>query len=161
MIATLREKLKAMVTAHESPHDIALAFAVGIFIAFSPLIGLHTAMAAGVVWGFRMNPIAVFAGAFVNNPWTFVPIFGPCLWVGMMLWQPDAGLPPISLEGVTLATFFTQFKPYLMPFVVGSTVVSVVASIASYVVMKGLIATYRKQRQSRLSGSGDSDDSGN
>ncbi len=154
MIATLREKLKAMMTAHESPHDIALAFAVGIFIAFSPLIGLHTVMSVGAIWGFRMNPVAVFAGSLLTNPWTFVPIYGPCLWLGLMLWPVAEGLPPISWEGITLTMFFTQFKPYLMPFVVGCMVASVVASIASYVLMKWLIVTYRKQRRGRMAGSG-------
>ncbi len=152
MIATLREKIKALLTAHDSPHDIALAFAVGMFIGFSPLIGLHTVMAAGVVWAFRMNPIAVFTGTYINNPWTFVPLYGPCLWLGSMIWSPEQSLPPIALDGMTLLTFLTQFKPYLMPFVVGSLVGGTIMALASYVGIKAVVVAYRRQRKSGSDG---------
>ena len=146
MIATFREKVRTLLTMGESPHKLGLAFAVGVFIAFSPLIGAHTAMAAVSVWAFRFNPIAIFMGAFINNPWTFVPIYAACLWLGMRLSPGGGALPPISMEGLTFSGFLVQFKPYLMPFVVGTTVVGVVAAVAGYLAMVALIKAYRGRK---------------
>lgn len=42
-LAILKEKLRQILHLGESPQRTAMAFAVGIFIAFSPAYGLHTA----------------------------------------------------------------------------------------------------------------------
>jgi len=146
MIERIREQLKTMLHMGESPDRLAWAFAVGVFIGFSPLIGLHTIMAAGMVWGFRMNPIAVFTGAYLTNPWTAVPIYAGCTWLGLILWPGGADLAPLSMEGLTLKGLFTQMRPYLMPFVVGTLVVGTVAALVSFGVMRWVVVSYRRQR---------------
>jgi uncharacterized protein len=142
--ATFRERLKALLTLGESPQKLKLAFAVGVFIAFSPLVGIHTVLGVAVTWAFRFNPVAVMLGVFVNNPWTMAPIYLGGLWVGTMLWPPAAGLPPIHLEGLTFVDFLVQFKPYLVPFVLGCTLAGLVASAVGYGLMHLLISAYRK-----------------
>lgn len=143
---TFRSRIKALLTLGDSPARLSLAFAMGVFIAFSPLIGLHTAMAFACIWLFRMNPVALFAGALISNPWTFVPICGFSLWLGMGIWPTPDGLPPLSFRNVDLLAFFGQFKPYLMPFVVGSTVAGLVAAVAGYGAMRYLVQTYRQRK---------------
>ena len=57
------------------PERTALAFSVGVFIAFSPFLGLHTIMATALAFAFRFNKVAIYTGTFVNNPFlTLVPI---------------------------------------------------------------------------------------
>jgi uncharacterized protein (DUF2062 family) len=146
MIDRIREQLKTMLHMGESPDRLALAFAVGVFIGFSPLIGLHTVMAAGVVWGLRMNPVAVFTGAYLNNPWTFVPIYAGCTWLGLILWPGGAELAPLSMDDLTLKGLFTQMRPYLMPFVVGTTVAGAAVAAVGFVVMRWVVVSYRRQR---------------
>jgi len=131
--ATFRERLKALLTLGESPQKLKLAFAVGVFIAFSPLVGIHTVLA-----------VAVMVGVFINNPWTFVPIYGGGLWLGLVLWPPAAALPGIHFEGVTFVDFLVQLKPYLVPFVLGCTLAGLVAAVAGYGLMHLLISAYRK-----------------
>ncbi|MFB3071649.1 MAG: DUF2062 domain-containing protein, partial [Nitrospirales bacterium] len=41
-LASIRSQLTQVLHLQESPHRTALAFALGIFIAFSPTYGLHT-----------------------------------------------------------------------------------------------------------------------
>ncbi|MDH5496837.1 MAG: DUF2062 domain-containing protein, partial [Nitrospira sp.] len=73
---SFRALLRQVLHLQESPQRTALAFALGIFIAFSPAYGLHTAMVALCTWLFGLNFLALLAGAFVNNPWTIILILG-------------------------------------------------------------------------------------
>lgn len=142
--ASFRERLKALLTLGESPRKLKLAFATGVFIAFCPLVGLHTVLAVIVTWMFRFNPVAVMVGAFINNPWTFVPIYGAGLWLGLALWPPTVELPGISFVGISFFDFMTQFRPYLVPFVLGNTLAALVASVLAYGLMHVLIKAYRR-----------------
>lgn len=142
--STLRQRIRALLTLGESPRKLKLAFATGVFIAFCPLVGLHTVLAVAVTWLFRFNPVAVMVGAFINNPWTFVPIYGGGLWLGLLLWPPATDLPRISFVGISFVDFLTQLRPYLVPFVLGNTVMGLVASLLGYWVMHMLILGYRR-----------------
>ncbi|MDH5527588.1 MAG: DUF2062 domain-containing protein [Nitrospirota bacterium] len=145
-LATLRERLRALLTQGGDPHHMALAFGVGVAIAFSPFIGVHTLMAVLAVWIFRLNPMAVFVGAFINNPWTMVPLYAGCLWVGVILWSPEADLPPLSFSGLSMGDFLSQFQPYLIPFVIGTSVLALAGGVAGYYGLRALILSYRARR---------------
>ena len=95
-----RSTFRRLLTLDDPPERTALAFAIGVFIAFSPFLGLHTIMATLVAVLFRFNKIAVFAGTFINNPFlTLVPIIIASYAVGaFLLGQPLR----ISAEGIDL-----------------------------------------------------------
>ena len=140
----LRSLLRQVLHLQESPHRTALAFALGVFLTFSPPYGLHMLMAVFCAWAFRLNFVALLAGLCVNTPWTLVAVLGGTLWLGCIL----LGVPfPTALDwGDTSASaIFSQIKPYLLPFIVGGTVLSVAASLLAYPVAYWLITRYRER----------------
>jgi len=65
-----------MAHAERSPRKLAFSCALGVFIAFSPFVGLHTAMVFMFSWFFALNTALLFAvSMLINNPWTMVPIY--------------------------------------------------------------------------------------
>ena len=40
---------KRLIRIPESPHSISLGFSIGVFIAFSPFIGLHTVLSLSLI----------------------------------------------------------------------------------------------------------------
>ena len=77
-----RTAFRRLLALDDPPERTALAFAIGVFIAFTPLLGLHTILATLIAFLFRFNKIAIYTGTFVNNPFlTLVPItlvsYGP------------------------------------------------------------------------------------
>ena len=70
-IPSFRSLLKEVLHLRESPQRTALAFAIGVFIGFSPAYGLHTVMVLFCTWAFGLNFLALMVGAFLNNPWTW------------------------------------------------------------------------------------------
>ena len=143
-MAAIRAQLKRLLHLDEPPHRTALAFAVGTFIAFSPAYGLHTLMVFFCAWGFRLNVIALLAGAFINNPWTLVPILGGTLWTGfLLLGIPQA--PPFHWNDLSLNSLYEQIMPYLIPFVAGGLFLGVLAALISYPLAYAVIIHYRRR----------------
>lgn len=77
--------------AERTPKKLALACAMGIFIAFWPFIGLHWLLTIIIAWTFRLNIAVIYAAAHVvNNPLTMVPLYladyAVGLWVCNFFW---------------------------------------------------------------------------
>lgn len=143
----IRDRIRGVFQLNDSPNRLALAFAVGMFIAFSPTIGLHTISCFVFAWMFRLNKLAVFTAAFVNNPWTMVPLYGFCLWFGLAITGSEITTPPIAWNELTVTSAYLILKPYLWPFIAGSLVIGVVAALSSYFIIYWAVVRYRKADQ--------------
>jgi len=139
----LRRAMQAILHIQDSPHRIALAFGLGVLIAFSPLLGIHTGMALGVAFLFRLSRVAILAGAWTNNPWTLAPMYmaGTALGCGLF------GVSPENLESIDWGLHGRAFyealweglRPLVLPFVVGNTLLGVVAGIVAYGLVRSLL----------------------
>jgi uncharacterized protein (DUF2062 family) len=123
---------------------LATSFAVGIFIAFSPTIGLHTVSCLFIAWMFRLSKLVVFTAALVNNPWTMVPLYGFCLWFGIKITGSTIITPDIAWQLLTFSSAYHILKPYLWPFVAGTVVAGVAAAIISYFIIYWAVVRYRR-----------------
>jgi len=147
-LSQIRSHLARLLHLEESPRRTALAFAVGVFIAFSPTYGLHTLSVLFCAWAFRLNAAALLAGSLINNPWTLVPVLGATLWTGVQL----TGLPEVpsaNWTDVSMMVFYEQIKPYAAPFFLGGFLLSAIGAAVSYPVAYLAITTHRKQRAQR------------
>ena len=81
-----RATFRRLLAIDDPPERTALAFSIGVLIAFSPFLGLHTIMATLLAFLFRFNKIAIYTGTFVNNPFlTLVPIILASYAIGAFL----------------------------------------------------------------------------
>ena len=141
----IRTLFKQLLHLNESPHRTAVAFAVGVFIAFSPTYGLHTVSAIVVSWAFRLNFIAVIAGSLINNPWTLVPILGATFWTGFrVMAMPD--VPPLDWSDLSLTAIYVHIRVYAFPFFVGGLILSMIGSVMAYPLAYYVISQYRSRK---------------
>lgn len=134
----------------EPPHRTAAAFALGVFLSFSPLLGLQIAAAVGLAVGLRLNRIAVLIGLCTNMPWLMVPYYLLTTAMGAaMLGVPFAGdaggrIRELLAIPVYRAAFWDRavdvLTPFLWAFVLGSTLGAVVLGAVAYVVTVRVIA---------------------
>jgi len=132
----------------DTPRRAALAFAVGVFIAWTPAFGFHTLLALAIAFLFGLNRVAVLAGTFVNNPWTFVPIYTVSAWLGSLM--TGAEVSPPRLEGSTwshLFDFLAQCRPWIVPLTMGTLVLGLTCALVSFPVVLFGIRWYRALRQ--------------
>ena len=143
MSGRVRRALGELLHLEDSPHRIALAFGLGIWIAFSPLLGLHTIIALGIAFAFRLSRAAILIGCYVNNPWTLAPLFLAGTLVGCaLLGVSTEGLATVDWNQHGLAFYrdlLAHLRPYLWPFVVGNTVLGVLFGTLSYFVVRTIL----------------------
>ena len=151
-----RSTFRRLLALDDPPERTALAFSIGVFIAFSPLLGLHTILATLVAFLFRFNKIAVYAGTFINNPFiTLVPIIilsyaiGAFL-LGRPLRIPAEGLAllkdPHLLTGEYYRKLFRESWDIVWPFTIGATVLSFVCSLIAYPVTSSLLRARKRSK---------------
>jgi uncharacterized protein len=133
---------------NDTPERISLAFSLGVLIAFSPFLGLHTVL--GLVFSliFGLNRIALLLGVFVNNPWTLVPIYTAGTYLGGLFvgFPKRTSLPKFEWSAFFSGHFYVQLFgqwQILKPLLLGSCVLSIIAAIFSYMLVLNLIKNYR------------------
>jgi uncharacterized protein (DUF2062 family) len=139
----LRQMARLVLQVDDSPRRVALAFGIGMFISFFPVLGTHTIVGFVVAFVFRLNRVAVLAGAWMSNPWTI----GPMLTGGTLVGCALMGISPKSLGAVdwslTGTAFFDSliagFRPLLWPFVLGNLLTGVVAGFTAFFVVNAIL----------------------
>jgi hypothetical protein len=134
-------------TINASPHKLALSFAIGVFIAFSPFPGGHTVIMFIAKWLFNLNfPILFFATSF-NNPWTMIPVYSFDYVFGYWFLRSFLGFNPswvISLEKI-----FGSGKICIWSFFVGGHVIGIFCALLSYPIMHKLFTLMIERRKAK------------
>jgi hypothetical protein len=137
-LRTVKNHLRNFVTLDDSPERIALAFSIGVFISFSPLLGLHTLIGMFIAMSFGLNRMAMLTGTWINNPWTLLPIYSAATYVGQKLAGfHDASLPIFRLHEMWHIRYWLGIAHdwrFLKPLLLGSTVFSFVAGGLAYAI---------------------------
>lgn len=136
-------RIKAHITQFSargmSPAKIASGIALGNFIGFIPLIGVHTVMAIGLAYILRLNPLFVFLGTQISNPVSFPFLLFISAEIGNLL-----------LKGGFLEIKFSKdinyLAHYILPLIVGSLVLGIIVSALSYFLIKNFL----NRRHNRL-----------
>jgi uncharacterized protein (DUF2062 family) len=129
-VSRLLLRLSRLIHLGESPERTAFAFAVGVFIAFTPTFGFHYITALLIFWLLRLNLPALLMGTTVNNPLTIAPIYSFGLWIGLLLVGGKGPRMPIDWE--LSWSLLAQLRPLLIPFFVGTLLTGSVAAAVSY-----------------------------
>lgn len=156
----VRAAFRRLLAIDDPPERTALAFSIGVFIAFSPFLGLHTIMATAIAFFFRFNKIAIYTGTFINNPiFTLVPIIIASYAVGAFILGrplsiPDEGLEllknPRIFSGEYYQQLFVQSWSIVWPFTVGAMALSVVCSLLAYPLTLRALRAYRTLRKPQI-----------
>lgn len=133
----IRGYLKRLLALNDTPERIALAFAVGVFLSFSPLLGLHTILGICIAFLFGLNRVAILMGLFVNNPWTLVPIYALATYLGGVLIgfpaaSPLNGLPWSQLWSSGFWSQIFRHWPWILPMFLGSTILAFLCAAIAY-----------------------------
>ena len=131
-----------LVRVKDTQDKLAIGFACGSMVSFTPLIGFHFFLAVIFAYILRGNIVASLIGTFVGNPFTF-----PFIWifiykVGNIFFKNDQN---VSLE-LTFQSLFDQGYDILMPMLIGSLIVSIPIWLISYFTLKFLMSSFKKRK---------------
>lgn len=130
-----------------TPSSIAVGFACGAAVSFTPFIGLHFVLAALLALALGGNVVASAIGTAVGNPWTFPLIWSAIYGFGRwLLGRPAASLLP---RDMSLTWIFENPGEVLYPMVVGSMPISIAAWFIFFWPCYKAVQRYQAARQGR------------
>lgn len=135
----LKQQFKKILSLDAHPGHISVAFAVGVFISFTPFFGLHTPLAIALAFIFRLNKVACITGAWVNTPLTVVPILAASYSLGRFL----RGKPATELVFTSLD--WHSLQPYATSILLGSSIIGFASALASYFICYWLVTFFRRK----------------
>jgi len=146
-----------LLSLNDSPHDIALGLALGIYVGFLPLMGIQMGVVLVVALPFRRaNKVSAVAGVWISNPLTVIPLYALIYWVGTFFYKKEEVLSySIFKEKITdileLSGFIEKTAAFLglgadifIPMCVGGSVVGIIAGLITYFITKRFIVYYRE-----------------
>jgi hypothetical protein len=152
----MRELIKSLLRIEDAPERTALAYSIGIFLGFSPFLGLHTLAGLAVAFLFRLNRVAVLLGVWTNTPWWIVPFYMMATWVGMrvtgfrMEWATLKEIFQLGMDRGFMSSNFwgsvTSQGGLLLSFLIGSFIVCTLLSVVAYPLSLKWIRFYRLRR---------------
>ncbi len=154
----LRSWLEQLLHTHDTPHRTAGAYALGVFLAFSPMLGLHTVLGLALAFVFRpepggRDPGRVLQPALGASPRTtrLATIAGAAI-LGVdvqprALEEGDAG-DFRCVVGRVRRPWPGSLAPLMWAFVLGSTIGAVLLAAVAYRVSLVMILAHRKRDRS-------------
>ena len=139
----IKNRFSQILAIDEHPHRISLAFAIGIFISFSPIPGTQTISAMVMAWLFRLNVVAAITGTLFSNPLTMVLIYGSSICFGSFVLGNIASCYPHGLDKNELFLFV---KSMPVPLFTGTILLGATAALISYFVLLQILMRYQKSK---------------
>ncbi|HKQ54733.1 MAG TPA: DUF2062 domain-containing protein [Methyloceanibacter sp.] len=134
----------------DTPHAVALGFAVGVFAAFTPFIGTHLIMAMLVAWIIGGSIVAAVLGTFIGNPLTYPLIWYLTYHAGNVMLGGEPKPREIDLSAGIFQSSLEQLWPILKPMMLGCVPAGLLFAALSYVLVKPMVEAYKNRRRREL-----------
>jgi uncharacterized protein (DUF2062 family) len=130
-----------------TPRQTAAAFALGVFLSFSPVLGFQVLIGFGLAFTLRLSRAVMFAGLCTNLPWLMLPWYALTTAAGAMVVDGGPVLADIRPAlarlfelPLTGPAFWTQaldiLAPFLWSFVFGSVAGALLLGVIAFVVVE-------------------------
>jgi uncharacterized protein (DUF2062 family) len=152
--------LGQLLHTHDTPQRTAVAYALGVFFGFSPLLGLHTILGLIFAFTLNLNRVAVLLGIYSNLPWILPAYYTLATLVGAAILRVK--VPPRLLQDLQSAfvdASWADFRhlaraltPLAWAYALGSTLGAILLSAVAYRVALAMIVAHRRhlaQQQSK------------
>ena len=154
----------------DTPHKIALGIAIGLFVAWTPLLGLHIFIVIALSMLLRANKFAAFVSVWASNIFTYAIMFYPAYLLGNFICDffpshnvlSDQQVSSLFNKLFTPASMLTTFytKEYWREFVIllkeigpelwiGCTLLGALAALVSYFACFYIIKNHRAKNPHR------------
>ncbi len=132
-----------------SPHAVAAGVAAGVFVSWTPFIGVHFVMAFVITYFLSGSMVAAAFG----NPLTYPFIWGITWEIGHLLLSREDQLAGQTVDLAALfhkLNFTELWKPVLEPMLVGAIPPAIVTSVALYALTFYTVKGFQTRRHIRL-----------
>jgi uncharacterized protein (DUF2062 family) len=142
--------LKRILRLSGTPYAVAMGTAIGVFVSFTPFVGLHIVITLALAWLFGANMLAGGIATAIGNPLTFPLIWASTYELGHLILGGVNSDAPARLGYDLTHRSFEQIMPLLQPMLVGSATLGAIAGALAYLVVFKAVSAYQEARRKRV-----------
>ena len=133
------------------PREIAVGFALGIFIGMSPFLGLQMALAVFFAALFKWNKISSMLGCWISNPLTMPIIYPVTYLVGAKLVGIEKAYPiPDHMDWTLLLRMLEKSPEIISLMTLGGILLGLPIAVTGYVFAFSAVKRYQDDIKERL-----------
>lgn len=147
---------KRILRLNATPHAIAAGLAAGVFVSFTPFIGVHFFLAFVIAYIIAGNMLAAAAGTFIGNPLTFPIIWSASLEIGKVILKgrfddlDDIEISHVEPKEFSYFDIANIWEPLIKPMLVGGVPLGILAAVPIYLITRWSIVKYRSARTAKI-----------
>ncbi len=139
----LKHHFAQVLKTKNSPHEIALGFAIGVLIAVLPTPGISVLLGVLIILIYeKINKYSLFGALALFNPFFMIPFYYLSFKVGDLIFGTE---PVLRFNIVFLNAVYNYTRRYL----VGNLIVAVITSIMAYFIFKYIFIRYYKKNNKK------------
>ncbi len=128
----------------DQPHKVALGFALGVLVGFTPTIPIQTYLAVGLAFIFRGSAIAAAAAVWISNPLTLAAFYYAEFVVGRWIVGSEM---TFHLANHSIFTLVKQTGEALWLMMIGGIAMGLPAGFVAYLFIYALFESQRRRRE--------------
>ena len=159
---SFRQMYRKLLQLDDTPHSIALGAALGMFITFTPTVGIQVLIVLILSMVVRFNRFAAIVLIYLSNPVTIIPIYYADYVIGLFV-QGESGLSleefgllwdqsvitagEVGFWGATQVLFKSLGTDVIIPMFIGGGVLGGFVGVVTYPLTLSWVERYREGRQ--------------
>ena len=159
---SFRQMYRKLLQLDDTPHSIALGAALGMFITFTPTVGIQVLIVLILSMVVRFNRFAAIVIIYLSNPVTIIPIYYADYVIGLFV-QGESGLSleefgllwdqsvitagEVGFWGATQVLFKSLGTDVIIPMFIGGGVLGGFVGVVTYPLTLSWVQRYREGRQ--------------
>ncbi|MBL7174575.1 MAG: DUF2062 domain-containing protein [Desulfobacteraceae bacterium] len=150
-VSGLRKTYERFIKIRGEPRDIAMGFALGLFLGFSPMFGFQVWVAILLAALFKWNKIAAALGTVISNPITTPFIYVATYYVGSKLFDTAQILPArLAWDFDMLVRILSKTPQVFWAWTLGGVIIGLPLACFGYYLSYAAIVRYRTQLRQRV-----------
>ncbi len=147
MLGPILQKIyQRFIRIRGNPREIARGFALGLFIGFSPTMGVQIVVAVFLAALFKWNKFTAAIGVQVTNPVTAPFIYGFTYFIGAkLIGLQKPLLLTESFDWNSIVNMMDQAPKIFLALTIGGVIIGAPAAMIGYVACYAAVDGYQKK----------------
>jgi uncharacterized protein (DUF2062 family) len=151
LLAPVKKAYDRFLKIRGHPREIALGFALGLFVAMTPFLGLHTIVAVAVAALFKWNKISAAVSVWITNAVTIPIIYSITYLIGAGIMGLDKAINLKELNSLSaIGDLILQTPEIVWAMTVGGVVVGLPLAVIGYYVAFSITRRYQEEIKAKI-----------
>lgn len=151
LLASAQKTYERFLKIRGHPREIALGFALGLFVGMTPFMGLHTIAAVAVAALFKWNKISAAISVWITNAVTAPLIYGITYLVGARLMGLEKAFNLKEINSLSAVFDLILKAPEIVwAMIVGGVVIGLPLAIIGYYFAFSITSRYQEEIKAKI-----------